>query len=172
MGAVALAKDAEIIDVGGGASSLVDRLLDRGFVHVTVVDVSDEALDVARKRLGPRSCQVQWIVADARDLHLPRQIDFWHDRAVFHFLTDPADQNAYLARLRVAVRPGGHVLMATFGPQGPERCSGLPVERYDAVKLSRRFGPRFDLLQSLQRIHTTPSGAAQQFTYCLFRYRG
>lgn len=171
MSAVALTKDSEIVDVGGGASELVDRLLDRGFERLTVVDISDSALNVAKTRLGPRAHKVKWLAADARDLHLPQRVDFWHDRAVFHFLTQPADQEAYLARLREAVRPGGHVLMATFGPQGPEKCSGLPVERYDAEKLSRRLGPDFELERSMQRVHTTPCGFAQQFTYCLFHRR-
>jgi ubiquinone/menaquinone biosynthesis C-methylase UbiE len=171
MGAVALAKESEIVDVGGGASTLVDRLLDRGFERLTLVDVSSSALSVARARLGARADRVKWVVADARDLRLPHPVDLWHDRAVFHFLTQPANQDAYLSCLRRAVRLGGHVVMATFGPLGPEKCSGLPVQRYDAAGLSRRLGPDFELRRSVQKTHTTPGGAAQQFTYCLFRRR-
>jgi ubiquinone/menaquinone biosynthesis C-methylase UbiE len=169
MGAAALTKESEIVDVGGGTSELVDRLLERGFERLTVVDISDSALNVARTRLGPMARQVNWLVADARYLRLPRQVDLWHDRAVFHFLTRSADQDAYLSRLREAVRPGGHALIATFGLQGPEKCSGLPVERYDAERLSGRLDADFELVRSLQKMHTTPTGAAQQFTYCLFR---
>jgi len=160
------------VDVGGGASSLVDRLLDRGFERVTVVDLAEPSLHAARTRLGPRADRVSWLRADARTLRLPRPVDLWHDRAVFHFLTEPADQDAYVSSLGAAVRPGGHVVIATFGPQGPQKCSGLAVERYDAEKLSRRLGPGFALLRSLEKVHTTPGGAAQQFTYCLFRRAG
>jgi ubiquinone/menaquinone biosynthesis C-methylase UbiE len=149
----------------------VDRLLDLGFERLTVVDISESALSVARTRVGLRAGQVKWLAADARDLHFPHPIDLWHDRAVFHFLTKLADQDAYLSCLREAMRPVGHVVMATFGPQGPERCSGLPVERYDAARLSGRIGAGFELLRSLQKMHTTPGGTAQQFTYCLFRRR-
>jgi SAM-dependent methyltransferase len=171
IGAVALANDAEIVDVGGGASTLVDELLDRGFERLTVVDLAESSLNAARARLGPRAGLVKWIKADVRTLRLPHPVDLWHDRAVFHFLTEPADQDAYLSSLREAVRPGGHVIIATFGPQGPERCSGLPVERYDAAKLSRRLGSEFELVRSLEKVHTTPGGATQQFIYCLFRSR-
>jgi ubiquinone/menaquinone biosynthesis C-methylase UbiE len=171
IGAVAPAEDDEIVDIGGGASTLVDRLLQRGFKNLTVVDISESALNAIRTRLGSRAVEVTWLVADARDLHFPRQVALWHDRAVFHFLTKQADQDAYLSCLHEAVRPGGHVIMATFGPQGPNKCSGLPVERYDAPRLSGRLGPSFALLRSLEKIHTTPGGTTQQFTYCLFRRR-
>jgi len=171
IGAVAPALDDEIVDVGGGASTLVDQLLERGFKKLTVVDISDSALNAARTRLGSRAGEVNWLVADARNLHLPQQVDLWHDRAVFHFLTRKADQDAYLSCLLEALRPGGHIVVATFGPQGPDKCSGLPVERYDAEKLSGRLGPGFALLRSLKKMHTTPGGATQQFTYCVFRRR-
>jgi hypothetical protein len=124
---------------------------------------------VARERLGPRGFPVTWLVADARHLTLPSPVDVWHDRAVFHFLTNEADQDAYLGALRSGLRVGGHVVMATFGPDGPAKCSGLPVQRYDAAKLSSRLGPDFSLIRSLERRHVTPSGAEQQFTYAVFR---
>jgi len=169
IGAVAPAEDDEIVDVGGGASTLVDCLLERGFRRLTVLDISDAALDAARRRLGARAGEVNWVVGDARDLHLPRPVGLWHDRAVFHFLTRESDQARYLSCLHENLRPGGHVILATFGQRGPEKCSGLPVERYDARKLSERLGADFELLQSVEKMHTTPSGATQQFTYCLFR---
>ena len=171
LAAVAPRKDSKIVDVGGGASSLVDHLLDRGYSQLTVVDISEAALDVARRRLGDRGRRVTWIVGDVRDLRLADQADVWHDRAVFHFLTHEADQVAYLRSLRTTLRVGGHVIIATFGLQGPEWCSGLPVERYDTDKLSRRLGAEFGLVRSLERLHVTPSGAAQQFTYGVFQRR-
>lgn len=112
---------------------------------------------------------MKWLAADVRDLHFPHQIALWHDRAVFHFLVQKSDQDAYFSCLKEAVRPGGHVIMATFGPEGPKKCSGLPVKRYDAEKLSGRLGPGFELLRSLNKMHITPGGATQQLTYCLFR---
>ncbi|MBZ5552098.1 MAG: class I SAM-dependent methyltransferase [Acidobacteriia bacterium] len=169
MGAVALTHDSEIVDVGAGASTLVDELLDRGFDRLTVVDMAESSLNISKARLGPRADHVRWLKADARTLHLPYPVDLWHDRAAFHFLTEPADQEAYLSCLREAVGPGGHVIFATFSPQGPQECSGLPVERYDAEKLSHRLGSGFRPLRSLEKAHTTPWGSLQQFTYCLFR---
>jgi len=150
---------------------MVDRLLDLGFEKITVVDIADHALDIARRRLGARARRVNWVVADVRGLLLSRPVDLWHDRAVLHFLTHPDDQAAYVQRVEEAVKPGGHVLIATFGPEGPVKCSGLPVERYDTERLLRRLGPGFELVQSLQRTHTTPTGVDQQFTYGLFRRR-
>lgn len=155
--------------MGGGASSLVDRLLDAGYVHLTVADISPAALEVARARLGDRAGRVSWLVADARGLRLPEPVDVWHDRAVFHFLTEAADQEAYLQGLRAAVRVGGHAVMATFAPDGPERCSGLPVERYDGAALARRFGPGFELVRSFTKAHATPSGGTHSFTYAVLR---
>jgi ubiquinone/menaquinone biosynthesis C-methylase UbiE len=158
--------------VGGGASSLVDRLLDQGYRRIIVADISEVALDAARRRLGERAPHATWLVTDARKLRLPEQVDVWHDRAVFHFLTSDEDQEAYLSSLRRALRVGGYVVLATFGLEGPERCSGLPVERYDAAKLAHRLGPDFELLRSIDRRHVTPSGGAQQFVYAAFRRRG
>jgi SAM-dependent methyltransferase len=134
-----------------------------------VVDISAAALDVARSRLGDRAGSVTWIVADARDLRLAEQVDVWHDRAVFHFLTEDADREAYRRSVRGSLRVGGHVVMATFGPAGPERCSGLPVERYDGARLAQRFGPDFQLLRTFAKDHKTPAGGSQQFTYAVLR---
>ncbi len=148
---------------------MVDHLLAQGFTRITVVDVSEAALKVAQDRLGPRAAAVSWLAADARYLDLGEEVDLWHDRAVFHFLTTAADQDAYLSVLRKALRPGGHVMIATFGLRGPEKCSGLPVERYDADKLSRRLGACFELRRVVERSHVTPTGSTQDFTYGLFR---
>jgi ubiquinone/menaquinone biosynthesis C-methylase UbiE len=169
IGAVAPAKDSRIVDIGGGASRLVDRLLDDGYAHVTVVDVSAAALDAAQARLRDRAGSVTWCVADARQVRLPEEVDVWHDRAVFHFLTEEADRAGYLDSVRRTLRVGGHVVIATFGPAGPERCSGLPVERYDANKLSRVFGQEFVLVRQLVKQHVTPAGTSQEFTYVVLR---
>ena len=169
IGAVAPAKDSAIVDIGGGASLLVDCLLDRGYDHVTVVDASDAALGVARARQGARGDAVAWIAADARYVRLPTQVDLWHDRAVFHFLTEEADRQAYQESLRSALRVGGHLILATFALNGPERCSGLPVQRYDPDSMGGFLGPDFELVQSLEREHVTPGGSGQLFMYAVFR---
>ncbi len=158
--------------MGGGASTLVDSLLVQGFTRLTVVDVAEAALDVARARLGERAALVRWVAADARSLDLGEPVDLWHDRAVFHFLTTAADQDAYLAAMTRALRVGGHVVLATFGPQGPEKCSGLPVTRYDGAALARRLGPPYQPRRILERRHVTPWGAPQDFTYGLFQRVG
>ena len=169
IGAVAPAKDSAIVDIGGGASLLVDCLLDRGYDHLTVVDVSEAALEVARARLGTRGEAVTWVAADARRVRLPAQVDLWHDRAVFHFLTEEADRRAYLESVRSALKVGGHLVLATFALNGPERCSGLPVQRYDPDSMGEFLGPDFELVQSLEREHVTPGGSGQLFTYAVFR---
>lgn len=159
--------ESSIIDVGGGASTLVDDLLADGFKHVSVLDLSSRALDVARERLGPKGDGVQWIAGDIRDVALPEQsFDIWHDRAVFHFLTAPADRAAYVRQVMLAVKPGGHVIVATFAPDGPEQCSGLPVARYDPAQLHGEFGPSFELLEHASEEHKTPWGTMQHFVYC------
>lgn len=156
-----------VIDVGGGASTLVDDLLAHGLEEVTVLDISAAALDVARKRLGPAATRVRWIAGDITGVRLePAAYDIWHDRAVFHFLTEPADRAAYVAQVRRAVRPGGHVIVAAFGPEGPEQCSGLPVMRYAPGGLHAQFGQSFELVEHLTEAHRTPGGAVQQFVYC------
>lgn len=158
---------ARIIDVGGGASTLVDDLLDRGYRAVTVLDLSEQALAVARQRLGDRADEVTWLAEDIVAAELPEAcFDVWHDRAVFHFLTDPDARRRYVANVRRAVRPGGHVIVATFGPEGPERCSGLDVVRYDADALHGEFGAPFRKVEGVREVHTTPWGAEQEFVYC------
>ena len=159
--------DSRIIDVGGGASTLVDDLLSDGFERVCVLDLSASALAVARQRLGAAASQVAWLTGDIRQVELPTQAyDIWHDRAVFHFLTDPADRLAYVQQVMKAVKPGGHVIVATFAPDGPEQCSGLPVARYDHVRLHGEFGPAFELLDHASEEHKTPWGSLQHFVYC------
>jgi ubiquinone/menaquinone biosynthesis C-methylase UbiE len=160
--------DARIIDVGGGASTLVDDLLARGFRHVTVADLSAAALEVAKTRLGARAAEVTWLCGDVTTMDLTTDtFDVWHDRAVFHFLTSDADRRAYLHRVCRAVRKGGHLVMATFGPHGPEKCSGLEVVRYSAGELHGAFGPAFRLVAHEEERHVTPWGAEQEFVYCL-----
>ena len=161
--------DAAVIDIGGGASRLVDRLLERGFADVTVLDLSAAALDAARARLGARAAAVRWLVADATTWEPTRRYALWHDRAALHFLIDPADRAAYLARLRRALLPGGHAIIGTFAPDGPARCSGLPVQRYDAESLGAALGPEFQLLDSRRHTHRTPSGIEQRFHFGTFR---
>jgi len=165
-----LDRDDPIIDVGGGASTLVDDLLDRGFTDLTVLDISRSAIDAAKARLGDRAERVHWIVADVTDATLkPDWYVFWHDRAVFHFLREEAARRSYVASVRRAVKAGGHVLVATFGPDGPERCSGLDVVRYGADELHSQFGPEFTKISSVVENHRTPGGAEQQFLYCYCR---
>jgi ubiquinone/menaquinone biosynthesis C-methylase UbiE len=158
---------SRIVDVGGGASTLVDDLLAAGFNDVTVLDLSLAALQAAKQRLGALSDKVRWIDADVTKADLPaRGFDVWHDRAVFHFLTEAADRAAYLAQVMRAVKPGGHVIVATFGPHGPLRCSGLPVMRYSPNALHDEFGAAFRLVEHNEEEHYTPGGAMQHFIYC------
>ena len=160
-------KDAHIIDVGGGASVLVDDLLDEGYQNLTVLDLSGSALETSRKRLGERAQSVQWIAADITQAELPAAAyDVWHDRAVFHFLTDPADRARYVAQVLKCVKPGGHVIVAAFGPGGPLQCSGLDVVRYAPDTLHAEFGAPFRLLKHETEIHQTPAGKEQEFVYC------
>lgn len=167
-----LAHEAAIVDVGGGASTLVDDLLERGHSNVTVLDISANAIEVAKRRLGARALEVRWLVGDITEVALPEgAFDFWHDRAVFHFLRQPSDREKYVANVRRALRPGGHILVATFGPEGPQRCSGLDVMRYSSDQLHGEFGGDFKKVESLTEIHATPSGGEQQFVYCYCRIR-
>ena len=162
--------DSPIIDVGGGASTLADRLLDAGYRHLCVLDIAATAIHQARERLGVRAGLVEWIAADV--LRAPLRANafvVWHDRAVFHFLTDAADRGRYVAQVRRAVRPGGHVIVATFAPEGPDRCSGLEVMRYTPNAMHAEFGADFALLDSVREDHHTPSGSTQAFVYCLCR---
>lgn len=170
--AAQLSRDAAIIDVGGGTSTLVDDLLDRGYSDVTVLDISAAAIARAKERLGSRAAGVTWIVGDITAVELPKnRYDFWHDRAVFHFLVDPEARRHYVAAVRSAVKPRGHVLVATFAPEGPERCSGLDVVRYSAEALHDEFGAAFAKIASCSEVHTTPWGAEQAFMYCYCRVR-
>jgi ubiquinone/menaquinone biosynthesis C-methylase UbiE len=167
---VAPDKSAAIIDVGGGASVLVDDLLESGYTDLTVLDLSETALEIARQRLGESAAKVKWIAADVRNAPLAdRGYAVWHDRAVFHFLTDPADRAAYVAQVERAVGPGGYVLVATFAEDGPKTCSGLPVVRYSAESLHSEFGPAFRIVTSTHEDHHTPAGREQPFLYCLCR---
>ena len=164
------ALDVRIIDVGGGASTLVDGLLDAGYRSVTVLDLAPTALRLARERLGGRAALAGWIAADI--LNSPLALgcfEVWHDRAVFHFLTDPADRARYVAQVRRAVRPGGHVIVGSFAPDGPMRCSGLDVVRYTPHAMHAEFGAGFQLLDSVREDHRTPTGSSQAFVYCLCR---
>lgn len=161
-------KNAHIIDVGGGASVLVDNLLDAGYRNLTVLDLAESALATSRARLGARAQSVQWIAADITQLvELPAACyDVWHDRAVFHFLTDPADRARYVAQVLKSVKPGGYVIIAAFGPGGPLQCSGLDVVRYVPGSLHAEFGAPFRLLGHQTEIHHTPTGREQEFVYC------
>lgn len=162
--------DATIIDVGGGASTLVDDLLAMGFTSLTVLDLSASALEAAKKRLGARADIVHWLEADIISVDLPKHaFDVWHDRAVFHFLTTDEQRKAYIERVKHAVKPGGHVIIATFAEDGPEKCSGLPVMRYSADALHAEFGRCFEMKVHSKEDHHTPFGTTQQFTYCYFR---
>ena len=159
-----------IIDVGGGASTLIDDLLDAGYHDLTVLDISAAALAATRTRLGAQAGSVRWIEADILDAPLPKaRYSVWHDRAVFHFLTASADRARYLAQVRRAVRSGGFVLVATFAEDGPARCSGLEVKRYSPQALHAEFGASFRVMASEREEHITPGGALQLFTYCLCR---
>ncbi len=163
-------RGSSIIDVGGGESTLVDDLLAHGYRNVTVLDVSQTAVDVSRKRLGEVSEQVTWLVADITKTELPpHAYDVWHDRAVFHFLTARDERTAYVRQVARAVKRGGHVIVSTFGPEGPTKCSGLNVVRYDAESLHKEFGVHFQLLNHSEELHRTPFGTVQQFLYCLCR---
>lgn len=161
--------DTRIIDIGGGASRLVDTLVHDGFQHVTVLDLSEAALSTARARLGAHSETVQWIAADVTRWEPAQTFDIWHDRAAFHFLTEDTDRAAYVGRLRRAVRPGGHVILGTFALDGPERCSGLAVVRYSGETLADTLGAEFRLLGTISHLHKTPWGSQQSFQFSTFR---
>jgi 2-polyprenyl-3-methyl-5-hydroxy-6-metoxy-1,4-benzoquinol methylase len=166
--ATGIGSDANIIDVGGGASRLVDSLLEKGFSRVTVLDLSANALDEAKKRLGSRADGIDWIAADVTTWEPSNTYDLWHDRAAFHFLTEVVDRDAYVVRLKRAVRAGGNVIIATFAPDGPERCSGLPIVRYDPEAVASALGPEFELIDSRRHGHVTPGGNMQRFQFSRF----
>lgn len=163
-------QDASIIDVGGGESTLVDDLLAAGYSNVTVNDLSSTGLEVAKQRLGIQAKEVTWTAADILEMELPKEVfDVWHDRAVFHFLTTNAQRERYVAQVLHSLKLGGFAIVGTFGPDGPDKCSGLPVARYAPTELHARFGEPFDLIESNVEVHTTPWGAPQQFVYCFCR---
>jgi SAM-dependent methyltransferase len=163
-------RSSSIIDVGGGESTLVDDLLVRGYENIAVLDISQTAIDANRKRLGRVSERVQWLVGDITRIKLESSaFDVWHDRAIFHFLSAPSQRAAYVRQVTHAVRRGGHVIVSTFGPEGPTKCSGLDVVRYDAESLHGEFGAQFHLLDRSVELHRTPFGTVQQFVYCCFR---
>ena len=165
-----VAANAAIIDVGGGASTLVDDLLRNHYRAVTVLDLSAAALNAARARLGALAAQVCWLEGDITELALPLQaFDVWHDRAVFHFLTTATQRQRYVSQVLHAVKPGGHVIIATFAEDGPLQCSGLPVMRYDPSQLHAEFGSPFTLLRHEREDHRTPFGTVQKFVYCYCR---
>ena len=158
-----------IIDIGGGASRLVDHLVEQGFEDVTVLDLSGAALEAAKRRRERRADRVHWVVADATAWEPVKAYDIWHDRAAFHFLTEEKDRAAYLARLTQGVKAGGHAIIATFALDGPEKCSGLPVARYDSASLARTLGSKFQLVHTRPHEHTTPWGSQQMFQFSVFR---
>ena len=167
--AIGVTPGSAIIDIGGGASRLVDALLDKGYRDVTVLDLSESAVSIAKARLGHAAAAANWVVADVTQWEPQRRYDLWHDRAAFHFLIEAPDRAAYVDRLNRALRPGCHAIIGTFALDGPERCSGLPVVRYDGAQLSTTLGPSFELVQQHRDDHKTPWGAIQHFQFSVFR---
>ena len=162
---------ASIVDVGAGQSTLVDDLLGLGYANITVLEISQTALDALKERVGQAGRAVRWICGDVTETVLPEaSFDLWHDRAVFHFLTEAGQRRAYVERVMSALKPGGSLMVSTFGPSGPERCSGLATMRYDAATLGSEFGDRFRLVESSLDRHETPSGAVQPFLSCWYRF--
>tara|TARA_R110002096_G_scaffold82336_5_gene191632 strand:+ start:1939 stop:2565 length:627 start_codon:yes stop_codon:yes gene_type:complete len=161
---------ASVIDVGGGESTLVDGLLAHGYNNITVLDLAKTALNKAKARLGKDAQKVKWLESNILDYEMPTHLyDVWHDRAVFHFLINNKDRQAYVNKVIQAVKPGGIVIMATFAKDGPTECSGLPVMRYTASELHNEFGGRFDMLDQITESHYTPDGNEQKFIYCLYK---
>lgn len=162
-------RSASIIDVGAGESTLADDLLALGYRNLTVLDLSEAAITKSQHRLGSAASQITWLTADITTAALPAHTyDLWHDRAVFHFLTDPAQRRAYARQLASSLRPAAHAVIATFGPDGPQKCSGLPTRRYNADSLLHALGPDFRIAKSSLLDHHTPFGTTQQFLYCDF----
>lgn len=166
-----LLASASIIDIGGGASRLVDALLDKGYANVSVLDISEKALAVAKTRLGKRASSVNWIVADFTTWEPSEKYDLWHDRAAFHFLTEPNDRSAYAECVLRGVKPEGHVIIGTFALDGPEQCSGLPIVRYDASSIAKIFGSQFEVAETRDDDHQTPMGRTQKFQFSRFHRR-
>jgi trans-aconitate methyltransferase len=169
MESAGLTPDTCVIDVGGGCSRLVDQLVARKLTCLAILDVSGSALRHAKARLGDAASIPMWIEGDVTADWSVEPMDIWHDRAVFHFLTHPADRACYRSRLLATLKPGGTAIVATFALHGPEKCSGLPVQRYSAETLSAEFSPDLQLIESVAHVHRTPSGGAQDFVYCRLR---
>ncbi|MBK7997425.1 MAG: class I SAM-dependent methyltransferase [Verrucomicrobia bacterium] len=169
--ACGVGKGDGIIDVGGGASVLVDFLLDAGYSRLAVLDISAAALDYAKRRLGARADAVYWFAADVTTFVPTRQFGLWHDRAVFHFLTDKADRQKYVETMKRTLTPEGHAIFATFATDGPEKCSGLSVRRYDATAICAELGAEFQLLEQVKETHVTPWKTEQRFSYFRFARR-
>ena len=163
-----LPKEAPILDVGSGASTLVDQLLLRGYRNLALLDVSTKALLLTRQRLGGKATDVAWHHGDVTRYSLPEQYSLWHDRAAFHFLVDPSDRRAYVTSLRQGLRPQGHLILATFAVGGPTKCSGLDVAQYDTQKITTELGQNFRLIETLEELHQTPAGVEQLFSYFWF----
>lgn len=167
---LSLAADASIIDVGGGASTLVDDLLGAGYQSITVLDISENALSSVRERLGEKADSVTWLNCDITSVVLPtHHCDVWHDRAVFHFLTEPDQQQKYRENLLKCLKPGGYVFLGTFASEAPPKCSGLPVRRYGPEQLADTLGAEFELVRHYRKMHVTPGGVEQMYVHCLFR---
>ena len=160
---------SRILDVGAGASTLVDHLLDAGYRHPGVLDLAPSAIETVRARLGARAGEVEWFVDDVTRFAPPHRFDVWHDRAVLHFLTDPVRQREYAEALRRTLAPGGHAIIATFAHGGPTRCSGLEVARFDCSEIAALLGEELECVRAEEEIHVTPAGVEQRFQYCLFR---
>ena len=165
-----LPKSASIIDIGGGVSTLIDELIHLRFCNLSVLDLSGAALNLNKKRLGEKADKVTWLEADVLDANLPpQQFDLWHDRAVFHFLTSEECKARYVAKVKDSLKSGGYLIIATFAEEGPEKCSDLPVTRYNKAQLIKQFSPDFEIVQSIKEDHLTPAQSVQKFIYCLFR---
>ncbi len=164
-----LPKTARIIDVGGGDSLLVDHLLSEGYEHVTVLDISEKALERAKTRLGENAAKVTWVVADAAKYKPKVKYDFWHDRAAFHFFTEEKDIKRYIQNVRQSIAPGGYLVLGTFSENGPEKCSGLPIKQYSETAMKERLQQFFEKLKCLTVKHLTPSEKVQEFVFCGFR---
>jgi SAM-dependent methyltransferase len=165
-----LPADAAIIDVGGGASTLIDDLINDGYRSVTVLDISGSSLAESQARLGEKAVSVTWLVGDITQVELPgNKFDVWHDRAVFHFLTDAEQQRQYRDVLLASLKPGGHLIIGTFAPEAPPKCSGLPVQRYDREQLVAVLGGELELIRDHKEMHVTPGGVEQMYLYCQFR---
>jgi ubiquinone/menaquinone biosynthesis C-methylase UbiE len=164
-----LAKDARILDVGGGDSRFVDALLERGFSSLTVLDISAEAIARAKLRLNTRSREVDWVVSDATEFSRPNGVDFWHDRAAFHFLTNEKEIEQYVRAAASSSALGGCLVIGTFSPDGPSTCSGLEIKRYSDQQLTEQFAPFFEKIRCSEEVHQTPTGKLQKFTFCAFR---